>query len=101
MSTFPAENSSAANAALDRMAHTLVVECDGFRASIADLLDMILEADVEGLAKSLRETAQPVATASLDVDKLEPPVDSRRRARRRLSLLAIGDARTPTRTLIS
>ena len=69
MSTSPAENpvpgvvtfTARGNAALDQLADALAAECDGSPASIADLLERVLEADVEDLAESLSETTQPPA----------------------------------------
>ena len=94
MSTSPAENpvpgvvtfTARGNAALDQLADALVAECDGSPTSIADLLEQVLEADIEDLAESLSQTAQPAPPASLDVDELGPPAESPDdAARRRLS----------------
>jgi hypothetical protein len=94
MSTSPAENpvpgvvtfTARGNAALDQLAAALVAECDGSATSIADLLEQVLEADIEDLAESLSQSAQPASPASLDVDELGPPVESPDdAARRRLS----------------
>jgi hypothetical protein len=94
MSTSPAENpvpgvvtfTARGNAALDQLAAALVAECDGSATSIADLLEQVLEADIEDLAESLSQSAQPAPPASLDVDELGPPVESPDdAARRRLS----------------
>lgn len=96
MSTSPAENpvpgvvtfTVRGNAALDQLAEALVAGCDGSPTSIADLLEQVLEADIEDLAESLSETAQPaaVAPADLDIKEIGPPAESPdEAARRRLS----------------
>ncbi|MCK5929172.1 MAG: hypothetical protein KAG80_13340 [Nocardioides sp.] len=97
MSTSPAENpvpgvvtfTARGNAALDQLAEALAADCDGSPTSIADILKRVLEADVEDLAESLSETAQPTARASLvglDVEEVGPPAESPdEAARRRLS----------------
>ena len=93
MSTYPAENpvpgvvtfTARGNAALDQLAEALVAECDGSPKSIADLLEQVLEADIEDLAESLSQSAQP-PPASLDVHELGPPAENPDDAvRRRLS----------------
>jgi hypothetical protein len=94
MSNSPAENpipgvvtfTARGNAALDQLAEALVAECDGSPTSIADLLGQVLEADIEDLADSLSQRAQPAPPASLDVDELDPPAENPDdAARRRLS----------------
>jgi len=67
MSTSPAEDpvpgivtfTDRGNAALDRLAEALVADCDGSPASIADLLEHVLSADIDELADQLGE---PVAS---------------------------------------
>ena len=84
MSPSPAENSvpelvtftARGNAALDRLADALVAECDGSPTSIANVLEQLLEADIEDLAESLSQSAQPAPPASFDVDELGPPAES-------------------------
>ena len=94
MNTVPAENpvpgvvtfTARGNAALDQLADALVAECDGSPASIADLLEQVLEANIEDLAESLSRSARPAPPANLDVDELGPPTESPDdAARRRLS----------------
>jgi hypothetical protein len=97
MSTSPAENpvpgvvtfTAGGDAAIDQMAEALVAGCDGSPTSIVDLLERVLEADIEDLAESLSETAQPAAVADragLDVEEVGPPAESPdEAARRRLS----------------
>ncbi|TGN65151.1 hypothetical protein EXE59_15160 [Nocardioides eburneiflavus] len=95
MTNSPAENpiprvvtfTARGNAALEQLAAALVAECDGSATSIADLLEQVLEADIEDLADSLSQSAQPAPPASLDVEEIvgpsaESPDDA---ARRRLS----------------
>ncbi|TWG99998.1 hypothetical protein L615_002300000360 [Nocardioides sp. J9] len=80
MSTSSAENpvlgvvtfTARGNAALDQLADALVAESDGSPTSIADLLEQVLEAEIEDLAESLSQSAQPAPPASLDVDELGP-----------------------------
>ena len=63
MSTSPAEDpvpgvvtfTDRGNAALDRLAEALVADCDGSRASIADVLEQVLSADIDELADQLGE----------------------------------------------
>ncbi|MFC7362221.1 hypothetical protein [Nocardioides astragali] len=107
MSHCPAENpipgvvtfTARGNAALDQLVEALVAECDGSATSIADLLEQVLEADIEDLADSLSQSAQPAQPASLDVDELEPSAESPDdAARRRLSTrspLAGGNPNAP------
>lgn len=87
MSTSPAKNpvpgvvtfTARGNAALDQLAETLAADCDGSPTSIADILEQVLEADIEDLAESLSETAQPAAPADLldlDVEEVGPPAES-------------------------
>jgi len=45
------------DAALNQLAASLAAQCDGSPASIADVLEQVLEADVEQLADALSETA--------------------------------------------
>ena len=97
MSTSPAENpvpgvvtfTARGNAALDQLAEALVAGCDGSPTSIADILERVLEAEVEDLAESLSEAAQPAkaaAPADMDVEEVGPPSESPdEAARRRLS----------------
>ena len=84
MSTSPAENpvpgvvtfTARNNAAHDKLADALVAECDGSPAGIADLLETVLKADIEDLAETLSDAAQPavdspgpdIAAAGLAVD---------------------------------
>ena len=104
MSTSPAENpvpgvvtfAARGNAALDQLAGALVAECDGSPTSIADLLEQVLEADIEDLAESLSQSAQPAQPASLDVDELGPPAQNPDdAARRRLSTRSPFDGGNP------
>lgn len=91
MSPSPSENSvpgvvtftARGNAVLDRLADALVAECDGSPTSIANLLEQVLEADIEDLAESLSQRAQPAPPASFDVDELGPPAESPDDAARR------------------
>lgn len=97
MNTSPAENpvpevvtfTARGNAVLDQLAEALAADCDGTPTSIADILERVLDDDIEDLAESLNETAQPSARASvvgLDVEEVGPPAESRdEAARRRLS----------------
>jgi hypothetical protein len=93
MSTSPAENpvpgvvtfTARGNAALDQLADALVAECDGSPASIADLLERVLEADIEDLAETLSEAVQPL-TGREEVQERGPaPQSPDDAARRRLS----------------
>lgn len=105
MSTSPAENpvpgvvtfTAHGNAALDQLAATLVAECDGSPAGIADILEQVLQADIEGLAETLSETAQPVADLpGRDVEVVGPaPESPDEAARRRLGSRMPGAAGTP------
>jgi len=110
MSTSPAENpvsgvvtfTACGNAALDQVAETLAAGCDGSPTSIADILERVLKADIEDLAASLSETAQPAGCADLvdlDVEEVGPPAESPdEAARRRLlprSPRAAGNPGTP------
>ena len=64
MSTSPAQNhlpgvvtfTKRGNAALDTLSATLAAACDGSPASIADVLEYVLEADIEDLAEALNTT---------------------------------------------
>jgi hypothetical protein len=64
MSTYPPEKpipgivtfTAQGNRALDRLAAGLVGDCDGSPASIADILEQVLSADIEELADLLTET---------------------------------------------
>lgn len=66
MSTSPAEKpapgvvtfTAQGNRALDRLAAGLVDACDGSPASIADVLERVLSADIAELADALRETTR-------------------------------------------
>ena len=66
MSTSPAEGpvpgivtfTDRGNAALDQLAEALVADCDGSPASIADILEQVLSADIDELADQL---GQPMA----------------------------------------
>ena len=96
MSTSPAENpvpgvvtfTARGNAALDHLAASLVTECDGSPASIAQVLEQVLEADIEHLANDLSETDRPPVRdrpASHDTPEAGPAVESPdESARRRL-----------------
>jgi hypothetical protein len=64
------------NAALDQLAEALVAECDGSAKSIADLLEQVLKADIEDLADSLSQSAQPAPRANLDVEEIRPPAET-------------------------
>lgn len=97
MSNSPAEDpvpgvvtfTARGDAALDQLVEALVAECDGSPTSIVDLLEQVLEADIEDLADSLSQSAQPARPASLDVDELDPPAENPDdAARRRLSTRA-------------
>ncbi len=106
MSTSPAENpvpgvvtfTARGDAALDHLAAALVAECDGSPASIADILERVLEADIEDLAESLCETTQPHADRpGHDVEEVGPAAESPdEAARRRLGTHLPGGAQ-PTR----
>lgn len=105
MSTSPAENpvpgvvtfTARGNAALDQLADALVADCDGSPASIADLLESVLEADIEDLAETLSDAAQPAAhSPGPDIAEAGPAVDSPdEAARRRLGARMPGAAATP------
>lgn len=66
MSTSPADDRVAdlvtftaqGDRALDRLAAELVNQSDGSLASIANILDRVLSADIEDLAERLRETPE-------------------------------------------
>lgn len=78
------------DAALDQLADALVAESDGSPASIADLLERVLEADIEDLAETLSTPARPAATGRAEVEELGPaPESPDEAAHRRLG------ARTP------
>lgn len=72
MNTSPAENpvpevvtfTARGNAALYHLAEALAADCDGTPTSIADILERVLKYDIQDLAESLNETAQPHARAS-------------------------------------
>ncbi|WGY04907.1 hypothetical protein QI633_27550 (plasmid) [Nocardioides sp. QY071] len=92
MSTSPAENpvpgvvtfTARGNAALDQLADALAAECDGSPASIADLLERVLEADIADLAETLSETAHPAVDApGHDIEELGPAAESPDEAARR------------------
>src|SRR3546814_14840878 len=92
MITSPAENpvpgvvtfTARGNAALDQLADALAAECDGSPASIADLLERVLEADVEDLAESLSEPRQPPAERpGREVAKVGPAAERPDEASRR------------------
>ena len=79
------------NAALDQLADALVAECDGSPGGIADILELVLEADVEDLAECLSETTKhrtPIDLAAASTRSLPrgkgptrpPVVDSTRRS---------------------
>ncbi len=85
MSTSPAEQptpglvtfTQQGDRALDRLAADLAEQCDGSTASIADILDQVLSADIAELAEKLG--------ASLAVDEAGPaPASPDQAARRRL-----------------
>src|SRR5690606_27261073 len=105
MSTSPAENpvpgvvtfTARGNAALDELADALAAECDGSPASIADLLERVLEADIEDLAESLSQTTQPTADRpGREVEEVGPAAESPdEAARRRLGTHAPGAAGAP------
>ncbi len=100
MSTSPTENpgpgvvifTARGDAALDRLVASLAAECDGSPTSIADLLEHVLEADVEDLADSLSEAANPPIRdndPSRDVEEVGPAAESPDgAARRRLAARA-------------
>jgi hypothetical protein len=104
MSASPAENpvpgvvtfTAHGNAALDQLADALA-ECDGSPASIADILDQVLQADIEDLAGTLSETAQPAdEVADQVVQEVGPAVESPdEAARRRLGARMSGAAGMP------
>lgn len=77
------------NAALDQLAEALTADYDGSATSIADILKRVLDAEINDLAESLSETAQPSACGShvgLDVEQVGPlPESPDEAARRRLS----------------
>lgn len=101
MSTSPAENptpgvvtfTAQGNRALDRLAAGLVDDCDGSPASIADVLERVLSADIAELADALSETtlsptaAQAHATrADHEISETGPsPESPDQAARRRLA----------------
>jgi hypothetical protein len=80
MSTSPAEQpapglvtfTAEGNHALDRLAADLVDQCDGSTASIADILDRVLSADIETLAESLSESPSEAARPSRRPALLNP-----------------------------
>ncbi|QSR24130.1 hypothetical protein CFH99_00635 [Nocardioides aromaticivorans] len=105
MSTSPAENpvpgvvtfTARGDAALDQLADALVTDCDGSPASIADLLERVLEADIEDLAEALGEAGQPDPDlAGREIDEVGPAVESPdEAARRRLGARMPGAAGAP------
>lgn len=105
MSTSPAEDpvsgvvtfTARGDAALDELAAALVAGCDGSPASVADILEQILQADIEDLAETLTETAQSSADLpGRDVDDLGPAGEiPHEAARRRLGACMPGAAGTP------
>jgi hypothetical protein len=105
MSTSPAENpvpgvvtfTARGNAALDQLADALVAECDGSPAGIADILETVLKADIEDLAETLSDAAQPaVDSPGPDIAAAGPAVESPdEAARRRLGARMPGAAVTP------
>jgi hypothetical protein len=102
---FPAENpvpgvvtfTARGDAALDQLADALVTDCDGSPASIADLLERVLEADIEDLAEALGEAGQPDPDlAGREIDEVGPAVESPdEAARRRLGARMPGAAGAP------
>lgn len=80
MSTSPAEQpgpgivtfTQQGDRALDRLAADLVDHCDGSTASIADILDRVLSADIETLAESLSESPSEAARPSRRPALLNP-----------------------------
>jgi hypothetical protein len=93
MSTSPAEDpvpgivtfTDRGDAALDRLAAALVADCDGSTASIADILEQVLSADIDELADKLDEPmAGEVVPESPDEGR-PPPSRLRQGHRRRHS----------------
>ena len=95
MSTSPADNpvpgvitfTAQGNAALDQLAASLAAQCDGSPASIADVLQQVLEADIEDLAEAVTETAPQHTTrgsrAGYDASEVGVPAESPDDAARR------------------
>ena len=50
------------NAALDTLSATLAAACDGSPASIADVFEYVMEADIEDLAEALKRAGGTSAT---------------------------------------
>ena len=105
MSTSPAENpvpgvvtfTARGNATLDQLAEDLVAECDGSPASIADLLERVLEADIEDLDETLSSAAQPDPDLpDRDVGEVGPAAEGPdEAARRRLGARMPGASGAP------
>lgn len=104
MSTSPAERpdpglvtfTARGNDALDRLAADLVDQCDGSTASIAEILERILEADIEDLAESLSQTTWHADRPGHDVEEVGPAAKSPdEAARRRLGSHTPGVHGTP------
>ena len=85
------------DAALDQLADALAAGCDGSPASIADVLERVLQAETKDLAESLSETTQPhTDRPGLDVEEVGPAAESPdEAARRRLGERTPGVAGTP------
>ncbi|GAA1130839.1 hypothetical protein ACIRN4_08285 [Pimelobacter simplex] len=109
MSTSPTENpvtgvvtfTARGTAALDQLADDLVAKCDGSPASIADLLERVLKADIEDLAETLSEATRPDPDLpDRDIDEVGPAAASPdEAARRRLGAHTPGAAGARTRSL--
>lgn len=105
MSTSPAEKptpgvvtfTAQGDRALDRLAAGLVDACDGSPASIADVLERVLSADIAELADALSDTTRPPTAAQAhatradhEISETGPPSESPDQAARRR--LARGEA---------
>lgn len=109
MSTSPTQNpvtgvvtfTARGTAALDQLAEDLVAECDGSPASIAELFERVLKADIEELTETLSEAARPDPDLpDRDIDEVEPTAGSPdEAARRRLEARTPGAAGARTRSL--
>ena len=86
MSTSPAQNpvpgviafTERGNAALDTLSATLAAACDGSPASIAEILEYVLEADIEDLAEALNTTTRqtPAGYGGHEVAEVGPASES-------------------------
>ena len=92
MNTSPTENrvfgivtfTARGDAALERLADTLVAGCDGSPDGIADILERVLKAPVEVLARCLSEATQPdVDPPGHGIDEVGPVIESPDEAARR------------------